>query len=244
MSIRHLACAALTVAAIASFSANAATLTHLYLLDDATDAQGGPSVLGSGAFGVNQLGATGYQFNSNQGLTFANVVNASAYSIDFSYSFDVDTGYRKLIDFKSLASDAGLYNLSQRLNFYPVTSGSPQLVAGQLARVTLTRDTAGQVMGYVNGVQEISFSDTGNLATFSDPQQLARMFQDDNTTGGRESSGGFVDYVRIYDGALSAGEVASLTNPVAAPVPEPSSWALMAIGLLAVTRLAPCRRQQ
>jgi Concanavalin A-like lectin/glucanases superfamily/PEP-CTERM motif len=217
--------------AVATCAAQAATPTHLYLLNDTADQYGGPSVVGEGgSFGVNALGVTGYQFAANQGLVLSNVLPTSVYSIDFSYSFALDSGYRKLIDFKSLTSDAGLYNLSQQLSFYPVTSSSPLLAAGQLARVTLTRDAAGVVTGYVNGVQQISFTDSGNLATFSDPQQMGKMFHDDNATGGNESSAGFVDYVRIYDVALSATEVAGLTNPV----PEPGSWALMFAGLLAV----------
>jgi Concanavalin A-like lectin/glucanases superfamily/PEP-CTERM motif len=214
-----------------TLAAHAATPTHLYLLNDASDQFGGPAVVGEGGtFGVNALGATGYQFGVNQGLVLSNVLPANVYSIDFSYSFDATSGYRKLIDFKSLTNDAGLYNLSQRLNFYPVSSGAPILVAGALARVTLTRDVAGVVTGYINGVQEISFTDSGNQATFSDPQQLGRLFHDDNATGGGEASSGFVDYVRIYDVALSATDVAGLTNPV----PEPGTWALMAAGLLAV----------
>jgi Concanavalin A-like lectin/glucanases superfamily/PEP-CTERM motif len=222
---------AIACAALATWAAQAATPTHLYLLNDATDVYGGPAIVGEGgSFGTNALGATGYSFAVNQGLQLSNVLNASVYTLDFSYSFDFDSGYRKLVDFKSLTSDAGLYNLSQTLNFYPVTSGAALLVAGNLARVTLTRDAAGQVTGYVNGVQQITFADTGNLATFSDSQQLGRLFHDDSATGGRESSSGFVDYVRIYDVALSATEVGALTNPV----PEPGTWALMAAGLLAV----------
>jgi Concanavalin A-like lectin/glucanases superfamily/PEP-CTERM motif len=124
------------------------------------------------------------------------------------------------------------------LNFYPIVSGAVNLTAGALARVTLTRDAAGVVTGYVNGVQEITFNDTGNQATFSDPQQLGRLFHDDNATGGNESSSGFVDYVRIYNVALSASEVGALTNPV----PEPGTWALMAAGLLAVGAAARRKR--
>jgi Concanavalin A-like lectin/glucanases superfamily/PEP-CTERM motif len=217
--------------ALAGLCAQAATPTHLYLLNDTSDLYGGPSIVGEGgSFGASALGAVGYQFAANQGLVLSNVLPTSVYTIDFSYSFDADSGYRKLIDFKSLTSDAGLYNLSQQLNFYPVTSGVANLVAGQLARVTLTRNAAGVVSGYVNGTLQISFTDNSNLATFSDPQQLGRLFHDDNATGGRESSAGFVDYVRIYNVALTSTEVAGLTNPV----PEPGTWALMFAGLLAV----------
>jgi Concanavalin A-like lectin/glucanases superfamily/PEP-CTERM motif len=228
MFLRSVAVAGL---ALFSLAAHAVDPTHLYLLNDSTDLYGGPAIVGEGgSFGTNALGATGYQFAANQGLVLADVVPSSVYTIDFSYSFDATSGYRKLIDFKSLTNDAGLYSLGERLNFYPITSGAVTLTAGSLARVTLTRDAAGQVFGYVNGSQEIGFIDSGNQATFSDPQQLARLFHDDNATGGRESSGGFVDYVRIYDVALSAAEVAGLPNPV----PEPGTWVLMFAGLLAV----------
>jgi hypothetical protein len=230
---------AMACAALATFAAQAADPTHLYLLADTSDVYGGPAIVGEGgSFGTSALGATGYSFAANQGLVLSNVLPASVYTIDFSYSFDATSGYRKLIDFKSLTNDAGVYNLDQRLNFFPVTSGAPVMVAGGLARVTLTRDAAGVVTGYVNGVQEISFADTGSLATFSDAQQLGRLFHDDNATGGRETSSGFADYVRIYDVALTAAEVGALTNPV----PEPRTWALMAVGLFAVGAAARRKR--
>jgi Concanavalin A-like lectin/glucanases superfamily len=223
----------LACAALATFAVQAATPTHLYLLNDTSDVYGGPSIVGGGGnFGTNVLGADGYRFAAGQGLSLSNVLNANVYTLDFSYSFDVTGGFRKLVDFKSLTSDAGLYNFNQNLIFYPrTTSGTTNpLATDSLARVTLTRDSANTLSGYVNGVQAFSFVDTANEATFSDPQQLAWLFRDDNATRGLESSGGFVDYVRIYDVALIASEVGALVSPV----PEPGALAMIAAGLLIV----------
>ncbi|HEY1154389.1 MAG TPA: PEPxxWA-CTERM sorting domain-containing protein, partial [Pseudolabrys sp.] len=54
--------------------------------------------------------------------------------------------------------------------------------------------------------------------------------QDDFGVSG-EASSGFVDYIRIYDTALTAQEVAALVPPGTAPaVPEPATWAMMIAG--------------
>ncbi len=229
-----------TVAAFTAVPASAA-LVHDYRLDGAlTDALGGPALVSEGG----TLGATGYSFTANQGLVLANIVPASVYSIEVAFRFDTVSGYRKIIDFKSLTSDAGAYILSGGLNFYPITSGSSILANNQLATAVFTRDASGLVTGYLGGVQQLAFTDSSNLATFSDPQQLARLFHDDNATGGRESSGGFADYIRIYDTALSSSEVASLTPPaVGGAVPEPASWGMMIIGFGVVGGAARRRRQ-
>ena len=177
------------------------------------------------------IGATGYSFAANQGLVLSNTIPTSVYSIEVAFSFALNSGYRKLIDFKSLTSDAGLYMLGGKLNFYPVATGATIIPANQLMTMVLTRDAGGIVTGYLNGVQELSFTDVSNYATFSDPQQLARFFHDDNATGGGESSAGFVDYIRIYDTALSGDEVAGLTPPGAVgTVPEATTWSMMIVG--------------
>jgi hypothetical protein len=232
--------AALAGLALAAGVAQAATPTHVYLLDsDGHDELGGPDIVGEGgSFGVSALGQLGYQFAANQGLVLTNVLPVSVYTIDFSVSLDLVDGWRKYIDFKGLSSDAGLYNYYQTLNFFPIGGGTQVLNVGELARVTLTRDASGTVVGYVNGSAQISFDDSVvQLATFTEAQQLGRLFHDDFATGEGEASSGFVDYVRIYDVALTADEVAALTSPV----PEPAVWALMLAGGMFVARRRPQR---
>ena len=80
--------------------------------------------------------------------------------------------------------------------------------------------------GYVNGVQHFSFVDSAGLVEFTGLSQIAYFMRDDDAVS-NEASAGFVDYIRIYDVALDASEVAGLSNPV----PEPGTWALMLGGL-------------
>lgn len=220
--------------ATAAALAQAATPTHVYLLNDASDALGGPSLTGlGGVFGSSAYGQVGYSFGAQQGLSLLSAANASVYSIDFAMALDNIDGYRRLVDFKDLSSDTGLYVLSGGLNFYNVTTGPAAFAVQELARVTITRDAGGMFAGYVNGVLQISFADTGGLGEFSAAQQVAYFFRDDNAVGG-EASAGFVDYIRIYDVALSAAEVAALPSPV----PEPAGWALLLAGAAALLPLA------
>lgn len=219
----------------AALLAQAASPTHLYLLNDASDALGGPALTGlGGSFGTSAYGQVGYSFGVNLGLSLAAAVPQSVYSIDFTMALDETNGFRRLLDFKDLTSDTGLYNLTTTLNFYNVATGPNGAFAiGQLARVTVTRDAAGTFTGYVNGVQQMSFIDSAGLGEFTGASQIAYFFRDDNAVGG-EASAGFVDYIRIYNVALSATEVAGLPNPV----PEPATWALMLAGLALLGRAA------
>ena len=215
----------------------AATAIHYYSLDNTfADALGGPSLVGAGG----ALDPTGYTFGSNQGLILSDALPADEYTIDTTFTFDETSGYRRIVDFKGGASDTGLYNLSGQLNFYNVANGSASpapILASAPVRVSLTRDGAGTVTGYVNGVQAWSFVDAAHLAVFDQPANLAKFFIDDSAVGG-EASSGRVDYISIYGTALSAGEIATLTQPV----PEPATWATLMAGLLAISVFAQRRR--
>ncbi len=137
------------------------------------------------------------------------------YSILIDLSLSDLTGYKKIIDFQNLASDDGVYNLNTDLNFYNLSFSNPGVFAADTpARLVLTLDgSTGDVVGYVDGTQEISFTDSGNDAVFSAANGIIRFFEDDNVTGGRESSAGVATQIAIYDGALTADEVAQLGGP-------------------------------
>lgn len=221
-----------TLALSAAALAQAQTASHVYLMNDASDLLGGPALTTLGGDFTSQAGR--YSFGVNQGFSLENAIDANVYTIDFVFNFDTVSGYRRLIDFKALTSDNGLYNLNSTLNFYGLIAGSTNVFAiGTDARVTLTRDAAGLLTGYVNGVQQLQISDGSGQASFSAANQIAYFFRDDNSVSG-EASAGSIDYLRIYDSALSANEVANL----ASPVPEPATALLAAagIGLFALLR--------
>jgi hypothetical protein len=178
-------------------------------------------------------------------LSLSNALSDAAnYSIETVFNFSSLSGYRKIIDFKDLSSDTGLYNLHTALNFYNVATGPTGAFAPNVdARLVITRDsTTDLVNGYVNGTLQISFTDSSGLGIFSAANNIIQFFKDDFATGQREASDGVVDLIRIYDAPLTAAEVAALSNPDAA-VPEPSTLvACFVAGLFSVTAYSRRRR--
>ncbi|RJG22530.1 PEP-CTERM sorting domain-containing protein [Massilia cavernae] len=90
---------------------------------------------------------------------------------------------------------------------------------------------------FVNKELVLSFNDTNGVLKFS--TNFANFFMDEGANGG-EASAGKVDYLRIFDTALTSAEVAALEAPVAPvnDVPEPATAALMlfGVGMLGVAR--------
>jgi hypothetical protein len=185
------------------------SLIHQYsfannLLDDL----GGPPLTGLGG----TLVAGGYQFGAGQGLSVTGAVPAAVYTIEVDFSFTDVVGYRKVIDFKALTSDAGLYVVDTELQFVviPVTGcpgndcyTSPPLLfsASTAVKVALSRDGSGNVIGYVNGSAVLSFNDGGAVGVFDGVGGGANFFVDDTVTN-TEQSAGVVRRIRIYDAAV------------------------------------------
>lgn len=215
-------CALLAVAAFA-MPVQAAVIGDFRLDGNTANQAGGALTLTT----AGSLGATGIGFDANEGTLISGFSGQTDYSLELRFSFDALSGYRKIANVPGLGSDTGLYNLNGALNFYPIGSSGPVFTAGELATVVVTRNAAGDFTGYVNGTQVLSFNNAGATAL---PGSLW-LLRDDTSTGGSESSSGFVDYIRVYDTVLTAQQVAGLTppGPVNA-VPEPAAWAMMIAG--------------
>jgi hypothetical protein len=158
---------------------------------------------------VDGQSRTVLRFAQNDGLALSqlsSVVPTNVYSIVILFSFDVVSNWRRLLEFKNGASDYGLYVFESSLDFYPAMTGPADTIpAGAVVQVALTRDSAGNVAGYVDGIQQFSFVDSTEYATI-DANNVLRFFRDNGTEG----SPGFVARIRLYDVALSPSQIASL----------------------------------
>lgn len=147
--------------------AQAATLTNLYTLNNTlADRNGGPNLV---SLGGTLAAGGGYTFGANEGLRLSNAFtptnNGTQYSIVLDYRLDATSGSRKLIDFKNLISDSGLYSNNGNLTLVGINSstvavGSTAVGDGNNVRLVLTRDTAtGTTNAYYNGIPQFTFND-------------------------------------------------------------------------------------
>ncbi|HJQ80321.1 MAG TPA: choice-of-anchor Q domain-containing protein, partial [Lacipirellulaceae bacterium] len=189
------------------------TPAHDYQLNNSlADALGGPSLVSQGG----NLTSIGYIFDPNEGLNLSDALsNPAQYSIELLFRFDSGSGgWHKIVDFKNLTANTGLYRAGNGLHFLDRVFTPNVFEAGVICRLILTRDDESDaVRGFINGTEIWSFLDVAGEAVFDGPEQIIRFFQDDNTTGQAEASHGFVDLIRIYDHALNAEEVATLGDP-------------------------------
>ncbi len=169
--------------------------------------------LGSNTFGmatVDGASRTVLQFAKDNGVALTpttGVISNQVYTAVVLFSFNEVSGYRRILDFKNNAEDGGLYNRDGFLVFFSGIAGANAVISpNTFVQVVLTRDSAKNVVGYVNGVQQFSFVDNGDAAVIDGNNRL--IFFRDNANN--ESSAGSVARIRLYDCALTPGEVAGL----------------------------------
>jgi hypothetical protein len=166
------------------------------------DDYGGPPLVGFGG----TFGAGGYEFAPDEGLIATGVVPRT-YTIDLEFAFDTVDSWRKIIDFRDLSTDEGLYVYDTCLQFVVVSGTtfqtSPPLLSPRTpARITLSRDAAGTVVGAINGLDVLTFADTAGVGAVQIGAGTS-FFVDDSVTN-TEVSSGAVSRIRIYDAALDA----------------------------------------
>jgi hypothetical protein len=225
--------------------AGAAILIHEYALRGTLDDSVGENSLS--AVG-GEITALGYVFAANQGLAFSSrLFTPRDYSIEISFNLDASAGTSKLMDFHNLTADAGLYQQNGTLGFSPSTvAGVQDFSPGANMHVVLTRDGATNVVtAFVNGQQRFSFLDDQALAAVPGFSNKLNFFLNDGNDP--NASGGTLNYLRVFSGALSNAEVSALF--AAGPpvlVPEPPVVILLSVGGVVVAllnRVRPGRRR-
>jgi hypothetical protein len=167
---------------------------------------GGPPLVSLGG----TLGNTFYQFSANQGLLAdAKILATPEYTIDIVFSFDQFGGYQKIVDFRARSADAGLYTFGASMKFLVVTN--QEFYASQATippatevQFTLTRNSAGTVIGYINRLPQITFLDDKEVAVSKG--NAIHFFIDDNLSN-VDAGSGRVERIRIYDLALRADQI-------------------------------------
>jgi PEP-CTERM motif len=230
MRVSQLQAGTVALALLAAIGTSAKAETVVYDLNNSLNSNtaGAPALVSLGG----SLDATGYSFGSGQGLTLdvSSLLSAAGpYTIEMNFEFSDLNGFRKILDFKSQSSDNGLYNNSAFATFFNNAAGtSTVFTANQFADVVITRDSVGLVTVYVDTVKQFSYDDSTLLnATFV--PSVASFFVDDTVTSGREASAGKVDLIEISDSVI-------------APVPEPSTWAMMILGFFGLGFMAYRRK--
>ncbi len=105
------------------------------------------------------------------------------------------------------------------LSLYPAATGPPGSIAANVYKqVAFTREPNGTVVGYVDGTPALGPYDDSSTGAAAPAMDTLRFFKDDDVVAAEESAGA-VARIRVYDGALTAAEVAAL-GPNPAPPPD------------------------
>lgn len=163
-------------------------------------------------------------FPKGNGLAMSSLrslLPSGSYSVVLLVRLAEISGYRRYLDFTGGSSDSGFYNLSGNLVLYPAASGTAALItANAYQQIAVTRDANGTVVGYVDATVALGPYDDSSTGAAAPTTDTLRFFKDDDAVAAEESAGA-VARIRLYDGALTASEVAALAPVEQQPPPPP-----------------------
>ena len=169
---------------------------------------GGSAVYENGT--VDGLGVRALQIELDSGLK----LDLSQWAICDDYTvvlhgyIDDVVGYKKLIDFRNLTVDSGLYNFNGAVNLFPgIEAPNERIVANEYFQLVMTRDSNHLTTLYVNGEFQFEYTDVSLATSMCFTDQFI-FFVDDNFNN--EHPRGAVARVTIYDHTLSAEEIGNL----------------------------------
>jgi hypothetical protein len=211
------------------FHALFAQATHAYRFDGTFSGTGGGPALTetlacgatSGSFFVQSISTsaglccidTAYCFNDGGGIKYVNPSYiTNQYTIHLFFKFNTIGGWSRIIDFSNSTADAGIYWLTDCLNFYPNgnVGTCPYFVAGLWYLMSFVRDgSTGIISVYVNGVLFGSYNDSGtNLYRCATSTTPITFFRDDNVVQ-CEAQPGCVKYLSVSSTVATAAQVAT-----------------------------------
>ena len=261
----HKCAVALIVIFLYATNSHAATLINQYdLQGDFTDTLGAGDNLTPVNTSTSSFGSDAWTWTASTdpggGLILdSSITDPTNYSLGFRVSYEqVGPSWRKIVAFKGNTTDNGLYFYNANLQFYPF---------GVNAAVTFQPNTfydfifsrSGDVMsvyiveqnGDVTKVYEETDLGNSSVPIANGDKYQFQLFMDDLVVTGEWTSGGAVEIIRVWDGALTEDEINSGTplpppptapppTANAIPIPTMSKWGLVVLsvlfGLIAITR--------
>jgi hypothetical protein len=173
----------------------------------------------NGSFGIQTITTnagpcvvdTAFCFNDGGGISYANPSYiTNQYTINVFFKFNTIGGWSRIIDFSNSTADAGIYWLTDCLNFYPNgnVGPCPYFVANLYYLLTFVRNGAtGVISVYVNGALFGTYNDSvTNLYRCATNTTPIVFFRDDNVVQ-CEAQPGCVKYISITSAALTAAQV-------------------------------------
>lgn len=235
-------------------TATAATQKAYYGFNNtlAASVGGAPALVSVDPLGLNGFGTTSVFGNNRTVFNFGGsnspptdqgglaldatgLVSSGSYSVVMVFRLDAGTdAWRRLYDVQNRQSDQGFYvDPENSLDVYAVT---PTDIGGSFStgvfHSAVLTNSGGIVSVYLDGNLEHSAATSiMDISNPDNPGNWLHFFLDNVASPAQtEWSPGAVANIRLYEGALSQGEVDVLwRNPFGA-VPEPASWAMLVTG--------------